>query len=194
MRTPLAGLDARRLAVEVAGAGDQSGRDDAVLDGVLRAVDVGEKHLERAHALLDARLDVNPLGLVDDARHGVERERPLLAREVEGDALGEVRARESIRSTAQLVLSHLGERGVQLLVRRASGTRGWRTSRPTQACPVPLRGGGAIAIEQVCHALSLRCFCCRGVSRRAKSALRGEHDRSAFALRVHPRVGLGHLG
>ena len=158
-------LDAGRLAVEVRRAGDQPGRDDAVLDRVLRTVDVGEEGLEGAHALLDARLDLDPLGLVDHARHGVERERPLLAREVEGDTLGQIRAGEGIGAAAQLGLSHLSEGRVNLLVGGAGGARRREHLVPRRRA-WSRGGGGAIAIEQVSHGMSLRLSCCGGVSPR----------------------------
>jgi hypothetical protein len=47
---------------------------------------------------------------------GVERERPLLAGEVERHTLGEVRARQRLGATAQLVERHLGQRLVDALV------------------------------------------------------------------------------
>ena len=67
-------------AVEVRRAGHQPARHDAVGEDLARAVDVGEEPLEREHPLAHAALDDRPLVGVDDPRHEVERERPLLAR------------------------------------------------------------------------------------------------------------------
>ena len=91
-------LDARRLAVEVARRGDQPGRDHAVVHRALLAVDVGEERLERAHPLLDARLDgraTPPASMTrGTASSGKGRSSPG---EVERDALSEVRAARARR-------------------------------------------------------------------------------------------------
>ena len=67
--------------------GDQPAGDDAVVQDAARPVDVGEERLEGPHPLRHARLDGRPLVRGEDAGHQVEGERPLLARQGEGDAL-----------------------------------------------------------------------------------------------------------
>ncbi len=131
--------------------------------GPLLAVDVGEERLEHPHALLDARFDGRPLGLFDHARHGVERERPLLAGEVEGDALGQVRAGERLGATPQLGLRHLREGGVDLAVRLARDVRLGEHLIPGRGA-LAHNGRGTVAVEQVAHAPSLVRACCDVVS------------------------------
>ena len=167
------------------------GRDHAVFHGVLVAVDVGEERLERAHSLLDAGLDVRPLLLGDDARHGIQRERALLAREVEGDALREVRARECVGAAAQFVLRHLRERGVDLSVRRACGAGGVEHLVPREQAVrgrgSRLGGRGTVAVEQVSHVQSLSPPCCGGVSV-AKGLRREAAAQPRTASRTAPRA------
>ncbi len=153
------GVDARGLAVEVLRRGDERCRQHAVADAVLVPVRVVEECLERAHALLDARLDARPLVVLDDARHGIQRERPLLAREVERHTLREVRARERIGAAAQLFLRHLRERLVELAIRRPRLDRSARMSgraehlveRGDTGRGLAGRQCGAVAVEQITH-------------------------------------------
>ena len=143
--------DPGRLAVEVAGRADQPRRDDPVEHGLLLSVDVGQEGLERAHALLHTGFDDRPLGLLDDARHGVERERALLAGEVEGDTLREIGAGEGLGASAELVLRHPGERTVDLFVCIA-GALGVRRRRVGEHLipgrgPPSLRRDRAVTVE-----------------------------------------------
>ncbi len=97
---PVGGPDAHDRAVVVLRAGDQPPRDDALVhrarDLALARVDVVEERLQRRDPLDDTGLDDLPLVGRDDPRHGVEREGPLLARVVEGDALVEVGPGEGV--------------------------------------------------------------------------------------------------
>ena len=65
-------------------------------DLALARVDVVEERLQGRDPLHHTGLDDLPLVRRDDPRHGVERERPLLARVVEGDALVEVGAGQGV--------------------------------------------------------------------------------------------------
>ncbi len=150
--------DARGLPVVVRRRADQGRRDHPVAHGVLRSVHVGEEPLERAHPLRDARLDHAPVGCRDDPRHGVERERPLLAGEVERDALREVRARQRIGATAQLLLRHPRERRVELAVRLAhlAGLGGEHlVPRASGASPLPPRPRRGVPVEERSHGLTV---------------------------------------
>ena len=118
--------------------------------------------------------------LRDHARHGVERERPLLAGEVERDALREVAGGEGVGAAAQLFFAHLRERGVDLAVRLARvGVVGVRrigehlVERRARPC-VPAgrwrrspRTGPPCA-EPSCGRLR-RCYCARVLSRTISS-------------------------
>ena len=79
------------LAPEVRRGVHQFRRDHAVPQDLRAAVDVGQERVQRPHPLRQARLDVRPLARRDDARHRIERERPLGALRVpvhrERDAL-----------------------------------------------------------------------------------------------------------
>ncbi len=89
-----------------------------------RAVDVGEERLEREDPLADAALDRRPLVGGQDPRDEVERERSLLAGELERDpgvperpvagvaALLEVAPRQRLQDAVQrlVVLPGLGDR------------------------------------------------------------------------------------
>ena len=77
-------------AVVVRRRRDHPARDHAVVEDLPGVVHVGEEQLQRPHPLLDAPLDRRPGVHLDDPRQDVERERPLLAADVEGDALVEV--------------------------------------------------------------------------------------------------------
>ena len=85
-------LQPARHPVEVRRRGDHRRGHDAVVEHLPGVVDVVEERLERPDPLLDAAVDGRPGVLLDDPRHDVEREGPLLAADVEGDALLEVRA------------------------------------------------------------------------------------------------------
>ncbi len=116
---PVGRLDPGRLAVEVRGGGDHAARYDAVVEDPAGVVHVVEEALERLHALLDAGLDPRPLVHLDHAGQDVERERPLLAADVEGDALVEVAVLERVDPAVDLGRRHLLQRAAQPGVRRA---------------------------------------------------------------------------
>ena len=78
---------AARGAMEVRRRDDEPAGNDPGAHDLARAVDVVEEPLERAHPLRDPALDQRPLRRGDDTGHEVERERPLLTRVREGDAL-----------------------------------------------------------------------------------------------------------
>jgi hypothetical protein len=88
----------------------------------LRAVHVGQEHLERTHALRHPRRDGVPDVAVDDPRGDVEREGPLLAREVERHALVEVGPREGVGASAELGLRHRHEGVAHVRVGSSHGT------------------------------------------------------------------------
>ena len=111
--------DPRRLPVEVRRRADERCGDHAVPHGELRTVDVREEGLERSHALRDARLHRAPVIGGDHARDHVQRERALLAGEVECHTLGEVRAGESVGPSPQLRIVHARERRIHVLIGRA---------------------------------------------------------------------------
>ena len=129
--------------VEVRRARDEATRHDAVGEDLARAVDVGEEPLEREHPLADARLDHRPLLGVDDARHEVERERPLLAGERERDALVVERAVPGRAADLEVVAGQGAEDLVQRLVVRA---------RLVGAREHLVPGAfGCVAVEEVAH-------------------------------------------
>ena len=113
------GLEPGDDAVVVRRRHDGVARHDAVGEQLARPVGVGEEGLERQHPLPDARLDVVPVLGLDQAGHDVERERPLLARDAERDALLEIGRRQRVGPQPDLVGAHLLERRVHLLVARA---------------------------------------------------------------------------
>ncbi len=155
--------DAGGLTVEVLRRRDETRGKDAVAHAVLVAVGVVEEGLQRADALLHPGLDARPLVIRDDAGHGIQGEGALLAREVEGDALGQVRTRQRLGATPQLLLGHLRERLVQLPVRltRGGGVSGRSRDaehlvvRRDAGCGLARRQRGAVTVEQVTHATTL---------------------------------------
>jgi diguanylate cyclase (GGDEF)-like protein len=109
-------LDAGDATMEMCRARDKLARHHAVGQDLAGAVDIGQEVLERQHPLTHAGFDADPLGLVDDARHEVERERSFLTGERKRDAL--VAERPVARGTALLeVVARQGrEHGVERLV------------------------------------------------------------------------------
>ena len=69
--------DAVRGAREARAGDDQLPRHEPLVDDLAPVVDVVDELVERADALREAALDRRPLGRGDDARHEVERERPV---------------------------------------------------------------------------------------------------------------------
>ena len=69
------------------------GRDDLFLEDALVGIEVLEEQIQRLHALDQARLDLRPFRIRDDARHEIERENALgallVAVDGEGDALAQ---------------------------------------------------------------------------------------------------------
>ena len=123
-------LDAGDAAVEVLRAGDEPARHDAVGQDLAGAVHVGEEALERQHPLAHARLDPDPLRLVDDPRHEVERERPLLTGERERDALVAERPVPARRTAARSRRATASPAPSAAPRRAPAGDRARRTSRP----------------------------------------------------------------
>ena len=107
------------LAVVVRRRRDHPAGDDAVVEDLPGVVHVGEEGLQRAHPLLDAALDGGPGVHLDHPRQDVEREGPLLAADVEGDALVEVGGLQRLHPTDQLRSAHLAQRVTQPAVRRS---------------------------------------------------------------------------
>ena len=125
-------LDAVRLAVEVLGRGDHAAREHAVGDdaAVRRRRRRGTPRARGPAAARRGR-SVCQLGVVDHPRDDVERERPLLAAEVEGDALVEVGAGERVDAGPQFLRAAALDRLVQQPVGRARRPVRGRSSRPT---------------------------------------------------------------
>ena len=73
MRTPPGGRRPRSLGMKFFDLLHQLGRDDALGDDALLAVDVGQEHLERLQPLHEPALDARPLAGGDDARHQAHR-------------------------------------------------------------------------------------------------------------------------
>ena len=124
-------------------------RDEPVADDAGRAVDVGQEELERPHPLGHPVGHLGPLGAGEDPGHHVEGERPLLAVEVEGDALVHEGPGQPGGAGRDVLGAHLGQRGghggvghpgravaVDHLVEGGLG-------QPT--------GGRAVAVEEVSH-------------------------------------------
>ena len=84
-------FDADHFAAEVFTGINQRGRDAAIFQDALLAVDVLEKKIQRDDALAEAAIHAFPFGEGEDARDEVEREEALGALAVavdgEGDAL-----------------------------------------------------------------------------------------------------------
>src|SRR5205085_6145515 len=83
-------IEAVTLLAEGDGRVDHVRRDGPVLEDLLLVIDIVDEAVERVDALLEAALDVVPLGGADDARDQVEGEDALgaliVAVDVEGDA------------------------------------------------------------------------------------------------------------
>jgi len=127
-------------------------RQDAVGEDQARPVHVGEKRLERQHPLAHPERDVVPFDRVDDPGDQVQRERPLLARVVEGDAPVGERPRHLIRPVAQIARIQRLQRGEQRLVGMP------RHPGPLEHL-VPC-GGKLITVENVRHSESVDAACC----------------------------------
>ena len=146
-------LDPGRLAVEVRGGGDHAARDDALVEHPAGVVHVVEEALQRLDALLDAGLDPRPLVHLDHAGEDVERERALLAADVEGDALVEVAVLERVDPAVDLVRAHLLQRPAQPGVRRAQVVA-------VEHLVVRLTHGVAVAREHLVHSPTLAITGC----------------------------------
>ena len=81
---------ANHLGPELRVALDELARNDAGPQDFLRAIDVGQKGVQRLDPLDQAFLEAHPFRALDDARNDIERDQPLgrvrLAVDVEGDA------------------------------------------------------------------------------------------------------------
>src|SRR5690606_11659047 len=104
--------------------------------------------LQRPHPLGDPGREVVPLGAVEDARHRLERERPLLSSDVERDALVEVAAGERVGTQPQLVGVERTHRAVHVLVGHADAVGAVRLG-PHHLVP---GGSAGVALEQIRHA------------------------------------------
>ncbi len=96
-------LDTVRRPAKPGRGGEQRPRHHPVPDHLARPVDVGEKRLQRAYPLHDARFDQLPLGRRDQPRDQVEREDPLFAGMGEHDALVAEAAIPGLRPPRQVV-------------------------------------------------------------------------------------------
>ena len=137
------GVEAGDAAVEVRRARHQPARHHAVGQDLARPVHVGEEALEREDALAHAGLDHRPLRGVDDPRHEVERERPLLAGMGEGDALVVEGAVAGRAPQLEVVARERAEDLVQRLVVRARLVG-------TDEHLVP-RALGRVPVEEIAH-------------------------------------------
>ncbi len=102
-------------AVEVRRRDDEPPGNDPRPHDLARPVHVVEESFERTHTLRDTPLDQRPLGRGDDPGDEVERERPLLARVRERDALV---AEDAVAGDAPLVEVLLRQR-LHMLIERA---------------------------------------------------------------------------
>ena len=107
------------FAVEAGGGEQHPPRDDSVGENLPAGVDVGEERLQRADPLPDAAHDQVPFHGVDDPGDQVERERPFLPAQVEGDAAVGEHPRELIGAEAQLRRVHRLQGTDQPVVSRA---------------------------------------------------------------------------
>ena len=96
-------LDAVRRPAEAGRGGEQRTRHHLVPDHLARPVDIGEKCLECAYPLHDARFDQLPLGRRDQPRDQVEREEPLFAGMGKHDALVAEAAIPGLRPARQVL-------------------------------------------------------------------------------------------
>ena len=138
-------LDAGDAPMEVCRARDEPARHDAVGQDLAGAVDVGEEVLERQHPLTHAGLDADPLGLVDDARHEVERERSFLTGERKRDALIAEGPVAGGTALLEVVARQGREHGVERFV---GGPRAIGRGEHLVPC-----GPGPVAIKEVPHLL-----------------------------------------
>ena len=114
-------VDALRGAQEVRAAGDDATRDHAVVEDLALSVDVTQECLECANPLRHTGFDVRPGLVVDQTGNDVDRERPLLATDVERDALVEIRVREVVGSRTHVVRGQPFDLTPELDIRRARG-------------------------------------------------------------------------
>ena len=144
------------LAVEVRGGGHHAARDHAVLEHLPDVIDVGQERLERTHPLPDPGVDLLPGLHLDDPRHDVERERPLLTADVEGDALVEVGGLQRLDPRSYVVGVEVGEVAAQREVGLAGAVR-------VVHLVIGLAGG--VVVEQAAHGRTLVKVRVRGVAR-----------------------------
>ena len=130
-------------AAQAGRGGEQRTRHHPVPDHLGRPVDVGEKRLQRAYPLHDARFDQLPLGSRDKPRDQVEREDPLFAAMGEDDALVAEAAVPGLRPPRQVIA---GER-LQGVIQRP------RVRMRQAVLPEHLVVGGAarIFVEETAH-------------------------------------------
>ncbi len=119
MRTPLGGTIPAAWRWKCSQEVTRRRGNDPVLQDLLLAVDVVEVHLESFDALGDASLQSRPFGGRDHPWHEVERERPLLTRQREGDALVGERAAKRLGAGRQFRGVRGRELAVDALVRAA---------------------------------------------------------------------------
>src|SRR4029079_9961694 len=86
----LAELVADHLRPEKGVAVDEIGRNDTGLEDRSRSVKIGQEHVERTHALLEAAGKMRPFGLGENPRDDIEGDNPFfgvgVAIDGEGDA------------------------------------------------------------------------------------------------------------
>ena len=161
MRTPLGGTSPAAARWKCSQLVTSRRGTHAVADDLGVAVDVGEEHLQRLDALHDAALQLRPLRRADHPGHDVERERPLLARERERDALVDVGAVQRLGAHLEVGHRRGRDRLVQGPVRRADAAVG-REHLVPGAGVGPVRGeivveqrrrGGAVVLRLGCSGI-----------------------------------------
>jgi hypothetical protein len=164
------------LPVEVLGGADQPPGHHPVGERLARPVHVGQERLQRQHPLPDAPGDQVPFGRVDHPRDQVQRERPLLAREVVGDpAVGE-HPRQLVGPVAQLGGVQWLQRGQQ---RRVGRPRlAWLLEHLIPRVRQP------VGVENVRHARSVSGQCSGVIT----------HDDDYVSAELHPLAGPGPRG
>ena len=166
------------LAVEAGGGHQDPPGHHAVREHLAVGVDVGEERLQDADALPHAALDEVPLHRVDHPRHEIQRERPLVTTQVEGDAAVGEHPRQLIGAEAQLGRIHRLQGADQAVVGRA------RLPGSREHLVPGLRG--LIPVEDVRHDLTVLSGC---------SAFVTGHDRSVSpAFPAEPLFDQHHYG
>lgn len=157
------GVDLGRLPIEILRRCDESGREHAVTHAVLVTVGVVEERLERAHALTPASTrDHSSKSMTrGTASRGNGRSSPAKSN-VTPCARYEL-ASDSVRPRSSSCVARLRERLIELSIRCPGRSRLARThgmlehlvERGNARHRLAQRQRGAVAVEQIAHAVSL---------------------------------------